>query len=65
MAGIIVVRPRPLQVGCRVRVTDGPLAGLAGIIENPPDGRGRVSILMDILRRQTRVSLDVASVETD
>jgi transcriptional antiterminator RfaH len=64
-AGIIVARPRPLPVGCRVRLTDGPLAGLAGIIENPPDARGRVSILMDILRRRTRVSVDVTCLETD
>jgi transcription antitermination factor NusG len=61
--GVIVARPRPLPVGHRVRVTDGPLAGLVGIIENPPDARGRVSVLMDILRTQTRVSIDVAFLE--
>jgi len=61
--GVIVARPRPLPVGHRVRVTDGPLAGLVGIIENPPDGRGRVSVLMDILRTQTRVAIDVRSLE--
>jgi transcriptional antiterminator RfaH len=61
--GLIAARPRPLPVGCRVRVTDGPLAGLVGIIENPPDARGRVSVLMDILRTQTRVSLDVEQLE--
>jgi transcription antitermination factor NusG len=46
-----------------VRVTDGPLAGLVGIIEDPPDPRGRVRILMDILRTQTRVSIDAGSLE--
>ena len=61
--GVIVARPRPLPVGHRVRVTDGPLAGLVGIIENPPDARGRVSVLMDILRTQTRVSIDVGWLE--
>jgi transcription antitermination factor NusG len=61
--GVIVARPRPLPVGHRVRVTDGPLAGLVGSIENPPDARGRVSVLMDILRTQTRVSIDVAFLE--
>jgi transcriptional antiterminator RfaH len=61
--GAIVVRPRPLPAGRRVRVTSGPLAGLVGIIENPPDARGRVSVLMDILRTQTRVSIDVDSLE--
>jgi len=61
--GVIVARPRPLPVGHRLRVTDGPLAGLVGIIENPPDARGRVSVLMDILRTQTRVSLDIDALE--
>jgi len=61
--GVIVARPRPLPPGHRVRVTDGPLAGLVGIIENPPDARGRVSVLMDILRTQTRVSIDVSALE--
>ena len=61
--GVIVARPRPLPSGHRVRVTDGPLAGLVGIIENPPDARGRVQVLMEILRRQTRVSVDAAWLE--
>lgn len=61
--GLIVTRPRPLPIGRRVRITAGPLAGLVGIIENPPDARGRVSVLMDILRHQTRVSLDAAWLE--
>jgi transcriptional antiterminator RfaH len=55
--GVIPPRPRVLPVGRRVRVTSGPFAGLVGIIENPPDARGRVSVLMDILRQQTRVSI--------
>jgi transcriptional antiterminator RfaH len=61
--GLIVVRPRPLPAGRRVRVVSGPLAGLVGIIENPPDARGRVSVLMDILRHQTRVSIDAGAIE--
>jgi len=61
--GVIAARPQPLPVGRRVRVTDGPLAGLVGIIEDPPDARGRVGVLMDILRAQTRVSIDADSLE--
>ena len=61
--GLIVSRPRPLPVGRRVRITTGPLAGLVGIIDDPPDARGRVSVLMDILRQQTRVSLDATWLE--
>jgi transcriptional antiterminator RfaH len=61
--GLIVVRPRPLPVGRRVRVTSGPLSGLVGVIEDPPDARGRVRVLMDFLRRQTRVSVDAEWLE--
>ena len=61
--GCIVARCRPLPPGHRVRITNGPCAGLVGVIENPPDGRGRVSILMDILRQQTRVSVDAGWLE--
>lgn len=61
--GLIVARPRPLPIGRRVRVTNGPLSGLVGIIEDPPDARGRVGVLMDILRRQTRVSVNAAWLE--
>ncbi|MBI1814342.1 MAG: hypothetical protein HYR72_05150 [Deltaproteobacteria bacterium] len=43
--------------GQRVRVKYGPLAGLEGVIETPVSGRGRVRILMELLRRQTRVEL--------
>jgi len=61
--GIIVARPRPLPPGRRVRITSGPLAGLVGIIENPPDARGRVSVLLDLLRQQTRVSVEASLLE--
>ena len=43
--------------GDRVRVKQGPFAGLIGIIENPCSGRGRVRVLMDLLRRQTCVEV--------
>jgi transcriptional antiterminator RfaH len=61
--GVIVARPRPLPPGRRVRVTSGPFSGLVGIIEDPPDARGRVNVLMDILRAQTRVSIDAGALE--
>ena len=39
------------------------MQALVGIIEDPPDARGRVGVLMDILRAQTRVSIDADSLE--
>lgn len=53
-----VVRMFPVfREGDRVRIKQGPLAGLVGIIEKPCGGRGRVRVLMELLRRQTRVEL--------
>ena len=52
-----------LTVGSEVRITRGPFEGLAGIIENPPDARGRVKVLMQLLSRDVRVDLSVDSVD--
>src|SRR5262249_5256475 len=53
-----VVRMFPVfREGDRVRIKQGPLAGLVGIIERPCSGRGRVRVLMELLRRQTRVEV--------
>ena len=59
-----VVRLRlTFQAGDLVRVKRGPLEGLVGIIENPGCGRGRVRVLMELLRRQTRVELPQRMIE--
>jgi|SRR5579862_2304268 len=49
--------------GERVRITHGPLEGLVGIIESPGSRRGRVRVLMELLRRQTRVEVPQQIVE--
>jgi len=54
--GIVRVKP-VFREGDVVRVTHGPFAGLIGIIENPSCGRDRVRVLMELLRRQTRVDV--------
>lgn len=54
--GIVHVSPE-FREGDRVRIKQGPFAGLMGIIERPGSGRGRVRVLMDLLRRQTRVEV--------
>lgn len=59
-----IVRAQPaFKPGDVVRVKRGPLAGLIGIIENPGCGRGRVRVLMELLRRQTRVELPQQIIE--
>ncbi len=54
---------RVYREGDRVRIKHGPLAGLIGIIETPCSGRGRVRVLMELLRRQTRVEVPEALLE--
>jgi len=51
------------RAGDVVRVRSGPLAGLVGIIEHPGSPRGRVRVLMELLRRQTRVELPQRLIE--
>jgi transcription antitermination factor NusG len=53
-----IVRAEPVfRQGDVVRITHGPFEGLIGIIENPGCARGRVRVLMELLRRQTRVEV--------
>ena len=52
-----------LIVGSGVRIVSGPFEGLVGIIENPPDAKGRVKVLMQLLSRQVRVEIPVDVVD--
>lgn len=47
------------STGSGVRIVAGPFEGLVGVIENPPDARGRVKVLMQLLGRQVRVEIPV------
>jgi transcriptional antiterminator RfaH len=53
----ILSAPSPLVVGHEVEVGEGPFAGLAGIIARPPDAKGRVQILLELLRRPVKVDV--------
>ena len=48
------------QVGC---ICDGPFAWLVGIIQNPPDAKGRVKLLLNFLKRQVAVETPATSIE--
>ena len=59
-----ILRPvRVFKPGEVVRIKRGPFEGLVGIIENPGCGRGRVRVLMELLRRQTRVEVPEQIIE--
>ena len=51
-----------LQRGQQVEITGGPFDGFTGIIENPPNAKGRVKILLQLLSRQISVKLGVEFV---
>jgi len=59
-----ILRALPVfKQGDLVRIKRGPLEGLVGIIENPGCGHGRVRVLMELLRRQTRVEVPQQIIE--
>jgi transcriptional antiterminator RfaH len=54
--GLIAARSN-VKVGDEVRITNGPFKGLVGIIQEPPDAKCRVKVLMAILSRQVQVQV--------
>jgi transcriptional antiterminator RfaH len=51
-----------LRPGQQVEIAGGPFDGFTGIIENPPNAKGRVKILLKLLSRQVSVKLGVEFV---
>jgi transcriptional antiterminator RfaH len=60
--GIIGARPS-LKSGQEVGVEGGPFDGLVGIIEEPPNARGRVKILLQFLNRPMHVDVPVGCIK--
>ena len=52
-----------LRRGQEVEVTGGPFNGLVGIIQDPPDTKGRIRILLKLLSRQITVNLGVEFIK--
>jgi transcriptional antiterminator RfaH len=62
--GVLSARSN-LKVGDPVEITAGPFAGVAAIIEDPPDSRGRVKVLMQLLSgRAIHADVPVQFVKT-
>jgi len=60
--GVIVPGPR-FRPGMRVRVRSGPLEHLEGIIDRPVPGRQRVRVLLQLLRTEVPVEVDIDDLE--
>ena len=55
--GLIRIKPVELKAGDKVRIFDGPLAGISGIVEER-SSENRVLILMELMGRPTAVEVD-------
>jgi len=52
-----------VRVGDRVRIADGPLAGLEGLVAERRAGRATFVVSVDLLRRSVGVEVDAAALE--
>lgn len=59
----VVVGPPRFRDGDWVRVRRGPLEGLVGTVEGQTNGQSRIRVLMELLRRQTRVDVPLELLE--
>ena len=64
VGGIIQTHSR-LKRGQEVEISGGPFDGLLAIIQDPPDSRGRVKILLKLLSRQISVKLGIEFIKGD
>jgi transcriptional antiterminator RfaH len=60
--GVIRARSQ-LRPGQEVEIRGGPFDGLIAIIQDPPDAKGRVKILLTLLSRQITVKLGVEFIK--
>ena len=63
-SGVICARSQ-LRCGQEVEITGGPFEGLLGIIQDPPDAKGRVRVLLNLMNRQVAVSLGLDNIGGD
>jgi transcriptional antiterminator RfaH len=59
--GLIVAKSN-LKIGDEVQIIKGPFKGLVGIIQQPPDTKSRVRVLMGILSRHVQVEVPTGYV---
>lgn len=55
--GVAELKPRPYRTGETVMIKEGPFAGLEAVFEREMMGNERVTILLALLGRQTRLIL--------
>jgi transcription antitermination factor NusG len=53
----LITAKSSLKIGDEVQIVKGPFKGLIGIIQEPPDTKSRVRVLMAILSRHVQVDV--------
>ena len=53
----LIVATSILKIGDEVQIAKGPFEGLVGVIQEPPDAKSRVKVLMAILGRTVQVEV--------
>jgi transcriptional antiterminator RfaH len=62
--GVIEARPN-MRSGQEVQITGGPFDGLVGIIQEPPNAKGRIKIILQLLNRSTKVDVPIQFVQAE
>jgi len=52
-----------VTIGQQISIDGGPFDGLVGIIQEPPNAKGRVKVLLQLLNRPTKVDVPVQYVK--
>ena len=60
--GLIKIDPVTIKAGDKVRVFDGPLAGISGVVQET-NSNNRAMILMELLGRPTTVQVDALNLQ--
>jgi transcription elongation factor/antiterminator RfaH len=60
--GVLTARSE-LRAEQEVRIITGPFEGLIGIIQDPPDSKGRIRVLLKLLNREVRTEMSAHYVE--
>jgi len=55
--GLIKIKPIEIKAGDKVRIFDGPMAGINGVVQET-NSNNRALILMDLLGRPTKVQVE-------
>ena len=60
--GLVKINPVAIKEGDKVRVFDGPLAGISGVVQET-NSNNRALILMELLGRPTTVQVDALNLQ--